>query len=166
MSDRKVEALGDVIDQTRALFHRLKAVAQEAHHRGTATAGLRGVIQDLYRNGPRTVPDLARARPVSRQHIQVLVNQLLELGWVELVDNPAHKRSRLVAITAPGRGAFEAIRLTEERILTHLPVAVPEADLEAAAAVLEKVRTAFEDMEPITHGERAEDRESCVSGIA
>jgi DNA-binding MarR family transcriptional regulator len=152
MSKRKVAALGALIDQTRALFHRLKAVAQEAHHRGPATAGLRGVIQELYQSGPQTVPDMARARPVSRQHIQVLVNQLLELDWVELTLNPAHKRSKLVAITARGRGAFEAIRLTEAGMLADLPVNVSESELEAAAAVLEKVRTAFERMEPIAPG--------------
>jgi len=158
MSKRKVAALGAVIDQTRALFHRLKAVAQEAHDRGPATAGLRGVLQELYGKGPRTVPDMARARPVSRQHIQVLVNQLLELGWVELMDNPAHKRSKRVAITAQGRGAFEAIRLTEAAMLADLPVSVSESELEAAAAVLEKVRNAFEHMETVTAGGQPEER--------
>lgn len=160
MSKRKVAAIGAVIDETRALFHRLKAVAQEVHHQGLATAGLRGVVQDLYRNGPRTVPDMARARPVSRQHIQVLVNQLLDLGWVELTDNPAHKRSKLVAITARGRGAFEDIRRTEAAILADLPVSVSESELEAAAAVLEKVRTAFADIELITPSGQPKERET------
>jgi hypothetical protein len=40
------------------------------------TAGKRGVLKGLDRLGPQTVPQMARARPVSRQHIQTLVNRL------------------------------------------------------------------------------------------
>lgn len=159
MSERKVAGLEAVIDQTRALFHRLKAVAQEIHRKGPGTAGLRGVLQDLSRSGPRTVPDMARARPVSRQHIQVLVNQLLELGFVELADNPAHKRSKLVALTDSGREALAEIRRTEAKLLTDLPVDVTDSEVEHAAAVLERIRIAFEQMPSFHRDGSSEERE-------
>ena len=109
----KITQITAVIDATRVLFHRLSAVADEVHRVAGLTAGPRGVLQDLYQNGPRTVPDMARARPVSRQHIQVLVNTLLERGEVELLPNPAHARSKLVALTDVGMASFDAIRHRE-----------------------------------------------------
>lgn len=134
-----------VIDATRALFHRLKAAADEAHHRGPMTAGLRGVLQDLQAHGPRTVPTMARARPVSRQLIQTLVNRLLDEGYVELIPNPAHKRSKLVRLTDDGRDEFEAMRRRESRMLARLPVTCSEQQMAEAAGVLRDLRRAFED---------------------
>lgn len=134
-----------VIDETRALFHRLKAAARALHSRGATTAGQRGVLQELYDRGPRTVPEMARARPVSRQHIQGLVNRLLDAGYVELRANPAHKRSKRVALTGVGREAFEAMREREVELLARLPVHVSLRDLTTTAAVLHDLRVALED---------------------
>lgn len=143
----KVMQIAAVIDATRALFHRLKAAADEVHRAVGVTAGPRGVLQDLYENGPRTVPDMARARPVSRQHIQVLVNGLLERGEVELLPNPAHARSKLVALTDVGLVSFEAIRHREATAIERLPVEAGADELGEAAEVLRDLKAAFEDPE-------------------
>ena len=146
----KIRQIAAVIDATRALFHRLSAVADEVHRVAGLTAGPRGVLQDLYQNGPRTVPDMARARPVSRQHIQVLVNGLLERGEVELFPNPAHSRSKLVALTDAGTASFDAIRHREAVVLERLPVEADADELGEAADVLRDLKAAFEDPEWVT----------------
>ena len=105
MKDRRARAVRgmvSLIDETRLLFHHLRRTAESLHRQGEITAGRRGVLESLHREGPRTVPQLARARPVSRQHIQKLVDPLAAEGLVELVDNPRHKRSKLVRLTAAG----------------------------------------------------------------
>ena len=141
----KITQIAAVIDATRALFHRLRAAADEVHRVAGVTAGPRGVLQDLYQAGPRTVPDLARSRPVSRQHIQVLVNGLVEKGEVELLANPAHTRSKLVALTDVGMASFETIRDREARVLEKLPVESSADELGEAARVLRHLKAAFED---------------------
>ena len=143
----KITQIAAVIDHTRALFHRLSAVADAVHRVAGLRAGPRGVLQDLYQNGPRTVPDMARARPVSRQHIQVLVNGLLERGEVELLPNPAHARSKLVALTDVGMASFDAIRHREAGVLERLPVEAGTDELGEAANVLRDLKAAFEDPE-------------------
>ena len=143
----KIRQIGAVIDATRALFHRLSAAADHVHRGARMTAGPRGVLQDLYQNGPRTVPDMARARPVSRQHIQVLVNKLLERGEVEIRLNPAHARSKLVALTDVGMASFDAIRRREAGVLERLPVEAGTDELGEAAKVLRDLKAAFEDPE-------------------
>jgi len=136
--------LGVLFDETVALFHRLRLTAEEIHGQGEASAGRRGVLRSLGRGGAQTVPQLARARPVSRQHIQVLVNALLGDGLVELRENPAHRRSRLVALTRKGALLLAAMEEREGRLLSRLAVPASARELDAAAAVLRKVRESLE----------------------
>ncbi len=143
----KLEALYAVMNETRALFHRLRAAADEVHRRKKITAGMRGVLEGLDRLGPQTVPQMARARPVSRQHIQALVNPLAARGYVELVENPAHQRSRLVQLTQQGKHLVETMRQREARVLGELDVGVSERDLRAAAALLRQLGAVFESHE-------------------
>ena len=132
-SDPAVAAL---FDATVSLFHRLKAAAAEVHGQGESTAGKRGVLRGLARAGPQTVPQMARIRPVSRQLIQTLVNSLEADGLTETVENPAHRRSRLVRLTARGRKAVERMERRERDLLSRLELNVSRRDVESAARVL------------------------------
>ena len=91
------------------LYFRLEAVSQASA--GFANAGGEfGVLRSLVQEGAQTVPQMAAARPVSRQHCQTIVNGLAEQGLVEFVDNPRHKRSKLVRLTKRGRARFESMK--------------------------------------------------------
>lgn len=140
----KLEILGAVIDETRSLFHRLNAAAKELHAEDNITAGKRGVLLDLRRLGPRTVPQLARARPVSRQHIQSLVNPLSDEGYVEFTGNPAHRGSPLIRLTARGRDLARRISQREAEPLTRAAGRVPKADLEKTLATLHSINEFFD----------------------
>jgi len=137
---RVVEAVESLIDETRLLFHRMKVAAEQLHAAEEITAGMRGVLFGLDRSGPQTVPQMARARPVSRQHIQMLVNPLVERGCVELIDNPAHKRSKLVRLTPRGRSLVKRMRRRESKVLGALGKGTSEKQIRSAAAVLRSVR--------------------------
>ena len=102
------------------------------------------LLTSLDNLGPQTVPQMARARPVSRQHIQILVNSLLEERRVELVDNPAHKRSNLVRLTRSGKRLVGAMKRRELQLLGQLGIDVAVSDLENAAEVHRAVRQLFE----------------------
>ena len=91
------------------LYFRLEAVTQATA--GFANAGGEfGVLRTLVREGAQTVPQMAAARPVSRQHCQTIVNGLAEQGLVEFLENPRHKRSKLVRVTKRGRARFESMK--------------------------------------------------------
>lgn len=90
-------------------YFRIEAITQATA--GFATAGGEwGVLRNLVKEGPQTVPEMARTRPVSRQHCQTIVNTLEAQGLVEFVDNPKHKKSKLVRATKKGRARFESMR--------------------------------------------------------
>jgi DNA-binding MarR family transcriptional regulator len=102
------------------------------------------VLEHLLREGPSTVPAIARARRVSRQHIQAIVNPLLHEGMVERVENPAHRRSKLVRLTAAGQKVIEDIRRHEAHHLDQADIGVSDGELRSAAQVLRQVREALE----------------------
>ncbi len=143
----QMPALMTVFEETRALFHRLKVVVEQIHKEGQMSGGLRGVLRSLLTDGPQTVPQMARTRPTSRQHIQVLVNRLLEMGLVELVDNPAHKRSRLVSLTPAGKKRIDAMNQREAALLQKFQAGISEKNLYSTARTLKKLRKAFESDE-------------------
>ncbi|MDJ0732515.1 MAG: MarR family winged helix-turn-helix transcriptional regulator [Nostocaceae cyanobacterium] len=129
-----------LFDETVALFHRLRVTAEQVHHRQEMSAGGRGILKDLARNGAQTVPQMARTRFVSRQHIQTLVNLLIDEGYVELLDNPAHKSSHLVSLTATGKNLIEEMNLRETKLLTALETDIDLEDLQTTVQVLQQMR--------------------------
>jgi len=137
------DLLLEVIDRTVALFHGLKATAAAVHGDGEDSAGRRGLLRSLGREGPRTVPALARARPVSRQHVQALVNGLRADGLVELRRNPAHRRSHLVALTGKGRRRLARLVAKERRFLSGLGEVGGARALRKTAAVLAALKRAL-----------------------
>ncbi|MEZ5960856.1 MAG: MarR family transcriptional regulator [Hyphomonadaceae bacterium] len=102
----------DVLDLSVAViefYFRIEAITQATA--GFATAGGEwGILRMLVRDGPQTVPEMARSRPVSRQHCQTIANALEAQGLVEFIDNPKHKKSKLVRATKKGRDRFQSMR--------------------------------------------------------
>jgi DNA-binding MarR family transcriptional regulator len=135
-----VAEIEGLLNEVRLLWHRLVQVAERLHAREPITLGMRAVLEYLDREGPATVPGIARARYVTRQHIQVVVNGLRERKFVELLDNPAHRRSPLVGLRPEGRRTIQRMQAHERRLLAR-SVGVSAADLERAAEVLRAVRT-------------------------
>ena len=133
-----------LINETVLLFHRLRIVADQVHHHGEMTGPLRGLLRGLDKLGEQTVPQLARARAVSRQHIQALINQLVEEGLVELIANPAHKRSPLARLTALGKKTVNAMNREEAKLLGKADLSVTDKDMREAAETLRTVRAYFE----------------------
>jgi DNA-binding MarR family transcriptional regulator len=107
---------------------------------------MRAVLEFLQAQGPTPVPHIARSRGVSRQHIQTIVNELLDEGLVELRDNPAHRRSCLVALTAAGRATIAGIRDTERLVLGDAFSDIDATAVRAATQTLRTVRRHIDDV--------------------
>lgn len=140
----KESALLGLIDETVALFVRLQKDVQRNLPGGEFAGARRTLLLALYRGGPQTVPQIARARHASRQYIQMVVNPLVEQGHLEFSENPAHKRSRLVGITERGRAAAEELGRREMEFLRRQAFAVDAKHLFAAADTLRQVRGMME----------------------
>ena len=135
--------LDELLDQVRLLWHVTVQAGERLHEGEAVTLGMRAVLEFLEANGPRAVPEIARNRAVTRQHIQVLVNGLLELRLVSLDDNPAHQRSSLVRLTPEGAKAIARMRKRERQFLDGLKLSARPEELRRAAAILKAVREAL-----------------------
>ena len=137
----------DLLDEVRLLWHVMNRSAARLHRHESVTLGMRGVLELVLRQGPATVPHVARSRHVTRQHIQGLVNALLKLKLVELGTNPAHRRSPLVQLTPAGRKTIDRMKQREDRLLSRIDSGRDPKKFRRAADVLRGVRRALEETE-------------------
>ena len=133
-----------LFNEVRLLFNALVQRGESLHADGGLTMAQRAVLEYLLINGPATVPGIARARRVTRQHVQALVNPLLEDGYVESVENPEHKRSRLIALTPAGDRLIRSMRQREMDFLAAADPGLSTSQLNQATDVLRRVRGAIE----------------------
>ena len=139
-----LEALLGLSEETVAVHLQLQVLTEELHGHSELSRACRGILRDLYRLGPRTVPQLARGRPVSRQNVLMLVNRLVTEGMAESMRNPEHKRSYLVRLTPRGKTLLAEMWSRETELLNSLDLDLSIEDLQAAANVLHRLREALE----------------------
>ncbi len=145
--EKTEKALMDLIEEAIAVHLQLQILTQELHGHSELSRACRGILRDLYRLGPRTVPQLARGRPVSRQNVLMLVNRLISDGLAESIRNPEHKRSYLVRLTPRGKALLEEMWNVETALLNSLDLDLPSEELQAATNVLHRLREALENLQ-------------------
>src|SRR5688572_10781971 len=136
--------LASVFDETVALYLRLSAVSASIYRRGDLSGPRRTLLMVLARSGPQAVATLGRIRSQSRQRIQLLVDALASEGLLTRVENPAHKRSPLVVLTARGDAVVRDIVEREGALRSRLRLTIPAGQLERTADVLREIRIALE----------------------
>lgn len=99
-----------------------------------------GMLRSLKLEGPQTVPQIARSRPVPRQSIQKLANEMLEDGLIEIEDNPAHRRSKLLRLTPKGEATFQELTQHTAQEAENLGHDMDAAELQIAVTVLKRLR--------------------------
>jgi DNA-binding MarR family transcriptional regulator len=103
--------------------------------------------------GVRRPSDIARNLGVSRQAIHVTLRQMIDLGLLELVDDPDDKRSKMVAIGATGglmrENAQEAMRLMTIELRRRIGAAnLTQLQAALAADWAEPITWSAEDIKP------------------
>lgn len=135
--------LRGLIEEAELLARRLAEVRENQSGNGGPTASERAILLSLVRAGAQTVPQLARPKNVSRQHIQVLVNGLAGKGLVELKANPAHKRSYLVELTKDGKQVAATLEQAEGEWLDSLTPVLGKKETQRAIEALRAARAAL-----------------------
>ena len=130
-----------LINEVRLLYQSVIQIGEEVHAGSKISMGMRAVLEYLDRNGDATVPHIARARRVTRQRIQTLVNALFEVGLAKSIGNPASKRSPLIKLTNTGSKAILEMRRLEGR---EMHVVMSEPKILQAAKTLAELRVALE----------------------
>jgi len=145
MKGDEIILLGELIGEVRLLFHRLANAADALHESDGLPASQRAVLECLYKGDPKTVPQIASMKSVSRQHIQIIVNELSDKGFVEFTENPKHKRSPLVDLSDHGVQMFKKISQREADFLTKIDFSIEKSNLEISIKTLTESNEIFMD---------------------
>jgi DNA-binding MarR family transcriptional regulator len=140
----KAQSMTQLIRQVRTCFNQLRTLAENLAADLDVNPSMRAIIESLSQRGPCTVPDLAQERGTSRQHIQTVINALLDQGHVRREDNPEHKRSLLYMLTTQGEEVFSEIQRREKAPMRELTAALEQADIAAAGEVLARLNLELE----------------------
>jgi DNA-binding MarR family transcriptional regulator len=148
--DSKAEAVAELMLEVAQCFFRIRAVGQKTGFITSWGGGAFGFIRSLALFGPLTVPQIAKMRPTSRQRMQRLADELAAEGLVQFIDNPKHRRSKLVRLTRKGDARYRELNARFLSIASTMGVALREADIRKA---LEIVRQLSDDVKA-RYGER------------
>ena len=138
-ADSKAEAVTELMLEAAQCFFRIRALG---HKTGLITSwggGAFGFMRSLALLGPLTVPQIAQMRPTSRQRMQRLANELAAEGLVEFIDNPKHRRSKLVRLTAKGDAQYRELDARLLSIASTMGVALSEADIRRSTEIVRQL---------------------------
>ncbi len=122
---------------TRRLFRAMAQKSNDSLQDMDITVADRAVLEFLHPDEELSVPEIAQRYQVSRQHVQVTVNGLLESGNLVTKSNPRHKRSPLIALTSKGRALFGKIKKRDTITVEQMFSRVPEKDRRVTQKTLE-----------------------------
>ncbi len=121
----------------RRLFRAMAQESNDSLQDLDITVADRAVLEFLYPDEELSVPEIAQRYQVSRQHVQVTVNGLLESGNLATKANPRHKRSPLIALTSEGRALFGRIKKRDIKTVKQMFSHVPKKDRRVTQKTLE-----------------------------
>ncbi|NDJ17940.1 MarR family winged helix-turn-helix transcriptional regulator [Myxacorys almedinensis] len=139
-------AIEDLIIEIVAAFFLLRAEGMRIEVVSPSGEGYWSVLRLLKIYGPQTVPQIARYRYVPRQSVQKLANEMLKDGVIELVNNPAHKRSKLLRLTSRGDIVFQEMSDRIAKLAETLAKQQDAAQLQNAADVVKKLHEQLREM--------------------
>jgi DNA-binding MarR family transcriptional regulator len=138
--DPTQRALGELVKELPFAYFRLRAAGDELAARAGQTTGKWGLMRSLAEDGPLTVAQLARSRPVARQWVQRLANELGGAGLIEFIDNPNHRRSKLMRLTGKGERVLGRMQASLESWAARLSGGFDERAVRTTVRTLRQLR--------------------------
>jgi DNA-binding MarR family transcriptional regulator len=141
----KGAAITDLILEVAQFFFRIRAFGQKTGFITSWGAGAFGFMRSLALVGPLTVPEIARMRPTSRQRMQRLADELAAEGLVEFIDNPKHRRSKLVRLTRKGDRHYRRLNVQLLEIASTMGADLREADIRESIEIVRRLSDEMKD---------------------
>jgi DNA-binding MarR family transcriptional regulator len=137
--DSKGDEIAELLLDVSQFFFRIRAVGQKTGLITSWGGGAFGFMRSLALLGPLTVPQIAQMRPTSRQRMQRLADELAAEGLVEFIDNPKHRRSKLVQLTPKGNTRYRELNARFLEIASTLGVGLSEGDVRRTREIVRRL---------------------------
>ena len=135
----KGEAIADLMLEVAQFFFRIRAMGQRTGLITSWGGGAFGFMRSLAVIGPLTVPQIAQMRPTSRQRMQRLADELAAEGLVEFIDNPRHRRSKLVRLTRKGNARHRELSGRVLEIASTMGADLSEAEIRKTTEIVRRL---------------------------
>ena len=132
--------MSDLIRELVYTYFRLRAAGDELAIRYGQSTGKWGMMRSLGEGGPQSVSQIARSRPVARQGVQRMANELAKDGLIEFIDNPTHRRAKLMKLTGKGEKILTRLRQSELRWTGGFARRFGRRDIEKALEVVRALK--------------------------
>ena len=134
--DSKSAAVAELMLEVAQCFFRIRALGQKTGLITSWGGGAFGFMRSLALLGPLTVPQIAQMRPTSRQRMQRLADELAAEGVVKFINNPKHRRSKLVQLTPKGDTRYRELNTRLLSIASTMGVALSEPDIRKTTEIV------------------------------
>jgi len=84
-------------------------------------------------------------RPTSRQRMQRLADELAAEGLVEFIDNPRHRRSKLVRLTRKGHTRYRELNARLLEIASTMGADLSEVDIRKTTEIVRRLSDETKD---------------------
>jgi len=110
MTTLKIDSIADNLISVHRLLY--KSIYRPMKHQSSITPGGMFVLGSLKRNGMLSMSDIGKCLSMPKPHITVIVDRLIDEGYVERQSDPKDRRVVNILLTEKGLKNFEEIKLT------------------------------------------------------
>ena len=135
----KAVVIAELMLEVAQCFFRIRAIGQRTGLITSWGGGAFGFMRSLALLGPLTVPQIAQMRPTSRQRMQRLADELAAEGLVKFIDNPKHRRSKLVRLTPKGEARYREMNAQLLLSASTMGIALSEADIRKTIEIVRRL---------------------------
>jgi len=121
-------------------YFRLNASGERMFAAIGQTPGKVSLMRSLKEEGPQSVAQLARSRPVARQGVQRMADELAGAGLIEYSPNPSHRRAKLASLTTRGQLLMEKAMAGELRWTARLAPNFSVREIETTREVIRRLK--------------------------
>jgi len=109
MTKLKIALIADNLISIHPLL--FKSISKPLRNQSSITPGGMYVLGSLKRNGTQSMSDIGKCLAMPKPHVTVIVDKLIEEGYVERQSDPKDRRIVNILLTERGLANFESIKL-------------------------------------------------------
>ena len=118
--------------------------------RPVGLSSARWQVLGVVEHAPASVAEIAKVMGLARQSVQEVSDALDADGFVTYLENPRHRRAKLVGLTDKGRRALDVVIDAQRSWATRIGRAATLDGLKSATEVLSALQAALSADEPLT----------------
>jgi len=138
MTKLKVDSIADNLISIHPLL--FKSISKPLRNQTSITPGGMFVLGSLKRNGTQSMSDIGKCLSMPKPHVTVIVDKLIEEGYVERQSDPKDRRVVNILLTEKGLKDFEKIKLAVSENLKVKLLELTEEQLEMLAIASQQMR--------------------------